>query len=106
MKQSCPRLRRCAKHCKLAPWDGHEITEEAEAEEVNDEAVRAESGHDEEEVSEESNNNDGPVEEMGEDELAAAQLRNERVNRVEVPAERRSGRYGRESVLPVRFREG
>ena len=85
---------------------GQEIAEEAEAEEVDDEAVRAESGHDEEEVSEESNNNDGPVEEMGEDELAAAQLRNERVNRVEVPVERRSGRYGRESVLPVRFREG
>lgn len=85
---------------------GQEVVEEAEAEEVDDEAVRAESDHDEEEISEESNANDGPVEEMGEDELAAAQLRNERVNRVEVPVEaRRSGRLGRESKLPERFRD-
>lgn len=84
---------------------GEEVVEEAEADEVEDETVRAEPGHEEGEVAEDFDAIDGVDEELGEDELAAAQLRNERVNRVEVPAERRSGRYGRESVLPARFRE-
>ena len=84
---------------------GEEVVEEAEAEEVEDETVRAEPGYEEGEVAEDFDAIDGPEEELGEDELAAAQLRNERTTRVEVPAERRSGRHGRESVLPARFRE-
>ena len=84
---------------------GEEVAEEAEADEVEDETVRAEPGHEEGDVAEDFDAIDGPEEEVGEDELAAAQLRMERMALVEVPAERRSGRHGRESVLPARFRQ-
>ena len=84
---------------------GQEVVEEVEAEEVEDAAVRAEPVVAEDAIAEDLDATGNSEQENEDDELAATQLRNERLNRVEVPVGRRSGRSGRGTRLPERFRE-
>mmetsp|Transcript_18884 Transcript_18884/g.31331 ORF Transcript_18884/g.31331 Transcript_18884/m.31331 type:complete len:207 (-) Transcript_18884:44-664(-) len=84
---------------------GEEVAEEAEAEEVDDAAVRAEPVVAEDAIAEDLDATGNSEQENEDDELAANQLRNERLNRVEVPVDRRSGRSGRPIQRPGRFRE-
>ena len=86
---------------------GEEVAEEAEAEaeEVDDAAVRAEPVVAEDAIAEDLDATGNSEQENEDDELAANQLRNERLNRVEVPVDRRSGRSGRTIQRPGRFRE-